>query len=193
VINHYYTRSRRDWQAKLERSDAMFDDPEPKYEASVFDHLAEVCRTVDDTIKAFAPAVRDLLASGSTAALPVRATGRHPVAPESLATAFAASPLTRAAASPDARSGQPVAAQTPAVPAWVSRGQDAQERAGGFGLVFRDRSRPGEHWLAALRGAALTATDPAFLLDEFDRIRDFPTDAEARAACDTALAEAPGR
>jgi hypothetical protein len=76
-----------------------------------------------------------------------------------------------------------------AAPAWTARGADAQERAGGLGLVFRDRSRPGEHWLAALRGAAVAAIDPAFLLDEYDRIRDFPTDAEAREACDAALAK----
>jgi hypothetical protein len=79
-----------------------------------------------------------------------------------------------------------------AAAAWVPRGQDAQERAGGLGLIFRDRSRPGEHWLAALRGTAVAEIDPAFLLDEFDRIRDFPSDADARAACDEILAHKPG-
>jgi hypothetical protein len=76
-----------------------------------------------------------------------------------------------------------------APPGWTPRGQDAQERTGGLGLVFRDRSRAGEHWFAALRGTAVAAIDPAFLHDEYDRIRDFPTAAEARAACDAALAQ----
>jgi len=80
-----------------------------------------------------------------------------------------------------------------AAPGWLARGPDAQERVGGLGLVFRDRSRAGEHWLAALRGTAVAAIDPAFLLDEFDRIRDFPTDAEAREACDAALAQGSRR
>jgi hypothetical protein len=88
---------------------------------------------------------------------------------------------------PDKAASMPV----DVAPSWVRRGQDAQERTGGLGLVFRDRSRAGEHWLAALRGAAVGAIDPAFLVDEYDRIRDFPTDAAARAACDAALAQGP--
>ena len=88
---------------------------------------------------------------------------------------------------PDKAASMPV----DVAPSWVRRGQDAQERTGGLGLVFRDRSRAGEHWLAALRGAAVGAIDPAFLMDEYDRIRDFPTDAAARAACDAALAQGP--
>ena len=81
----------------------------------------------------------------------------------------------------------PVLRQT--APTWVARGQDAQERTGGLGLVFRDRSRAGEHWLAALRGVNVAGIDPAFLNDENERIRDFPTAAEACAACDAALAQ----
>jgi len=39
-----------------------------------------------------------------------------------------------------------------------------------------------------LRGAAAAGIDPAFLMDEYDRIREFPDAAEARAACDATLA-----
>ncbi|HUN44347.1 MAG TPA: glycosyltransferase family 2 protein [Acetobacteraceae bacterium] len=77
---------------------------------------------------------------------------------------------------------------TPVAPRWRPCGVDALERIGGTGLVFRDRSFPGEHWLAALRGAAAAGIDPAFLMDDFDRIRDFPTADEARLACEAALA-----
>ncbi len=92
---------------------------------------------------------------------------------------------------PETRRGAAVSSLLETTPAWVQRGHDAQERSSGLGMVYRDRSRAGEHWLAALRGAAVAAIDPAFLLDEFDRIRDFPTDAEARAACDAALEQSP--
>jgi hypothetical protein len=106
------------------------------------------------------------------------------------ASVSAAVPVS--AATPGAATAPVAVATKVAVsPAWVARGQDAQERAGGLGLVFRDRSRDGEHWLAALRGTAVAAIDPAFLLDEFDRIRDFPTDTEARAACEAALSRQP--
>jgi len=86
------------------------------------------------------------------------------------------------------RSAAASVAAPPVVPRWRPFGMDAMERIGGTGLVFRDRSRPGEHWLAALRGAAAAGIDPAFLMDDFDRIRDFPNVDEARVACDAALA-----
>ncbi|HTW71160.1 MAG TPA: hypothetical protein VME47_14815, partial [Acetobacteraceae bacterium] len=85
------------------------------------------------------------------------------------------------------RSAAASVAAPPVVPRWRPFGMDAMERIGGTGLVFRDRSRPGEHWLAALRGAAAAGIDPAFLMDDFDRIRDFPNADEARVACDAAL------
>lgn len=76
---------------------------------------------------------------------------------------------------------------TPILPRWRPCGIDALERIGGTGLIFRDRSRPSEHWLAALRGAAAAGIDPAFLMDDFDRIREFPNADEARVACEAAL------
>ncbi|HTW71938.1 MAG TPA: glycosyltransferase family 2 protein [Acetobacteraceae bacterium] len=79
------------------------------------------------------------------------------------------------------------AVATPVGPRWRPCGVDALERIGGTGLVFRDRSRPGEYWLAALRGAAAAGIDPAFLMDDFDRIREFPNADEARVACEAAL------
>jgi hypothetical protein len=216
AINRYHARSRQDWLRKSQRGDATFDDGTANYEAGSFDRLADACRVKDETIKAFAPAVRRLLgldsaASSAPAPAPAPApTGpgpavRAPVAPTSGTPAVRASVVPAAAAvtaqatmSPGARSEQsprPAAAvflPVEAAPGWLARGQDAQERVGGLGLVFRDRSRPGDHWLAALRGAAAATIDPAFLLDEFDRIHDFPTDAEAREACDAALARGPG-
>jgi hypothetical protein len=251
VINHYYTRSRRDWLAKLQRNDAPADAAAPKEDPGLFDHLAAVCRVQDATIQAFAATVREVL--GLDAAVPAP----EAAAPLPIMPAVAGTPTAPAVASPSAMpaaqvmgglptvveapvmAGSPAVTVTPTVaeaptelprmpgspgaavpaqpargtadgipgprstsgvagsvpvdaaPSWVSRGQDAQERSGGLGLVFRDRSRPGEHWIAALRGAAVDLIDPAFLLDEYDRIRDFPTAAEARAACDAALAQVP--
>jgi Glycosyltransferase family 92 len=283
VINHYYTRSRQDWLAKLQRNSATPDDSTPSDEPGLFDHLSEVCQIRDTTIQAFAPAVRQLLGYGSAASpLPPAISPRpampepvapepgvpaepvvsarpelvapelvapEPVAPEPVAPASVVSappqpavpepetpepetpePETPESETPESETLEPetpeqvVAALTAAViqrvteslvaspgqssqpaalppvftqaatslPAkaalgWVPCGQDALERVGGLGLVFRDRSRAGEPWLAALRGVAADAIDPAFLLDEFDRIRDFPSEAAARAACDAAL------
>ena len=66
---------------------------------------------------------------------------------------------------------------------------DAQEHGRGLALVFRDRSRPGAPWLAALRGEASGLIDPDFLLDDAGRLRDFTDAAEARIACEAILAE----
>lgn len=211
VINHYYTRSLQDWLAKLQRNDAMADATTPKEAAGLFDQLVEVCQVNDATIQAFAPAVRQLLGQDPAASLPQEAVTPQPVVPGSVApgsgvpgsvaAAFTAAILEQRAT--ESVGGRPepqqweasrvqvaaAASRDEAALGWVPQGQDAQERAGGLGLIFRDRSRPGEHWLAALRGAAVAEIDPAFLLDEFDRIRDFPTEAEARAACDALLAQ----
>jgi hypothetical protein len=129
-------------------------------------------------------------------AVPAPSTVAAPVpVPQSVVAAVQAALMPYAAAlngaRPEPRPGVAMSTQVEGAPAWVRRGQDAQERTGGLGLVFRDRSRAGEHWLAALRGAAVGAIDPAFLMDEYDRIRDFPTDDAARAACDAALAQGP--
>ncbi|HEY3845791.1 MAG TPA: glycosyltransferase family 2 protein [Acetobacteraceae bacterium] len=229
IINHYYTRSRQDWLAKLQRKQATPDNTTPKDEPGLFDHLAEVCQIGDTTIQAFVSPVRQLLGHGPATSRPPEAisprpavpeqVAREPVAPdpivsaapqpavperetpEQVVAALTAAVIQRVTESLVARPGQssqpvalpPVFTETTtslpaeAAQAWVPCGQDAQERVGGLGLVFRDRSRAGEPWLAALRGVAADAIDPAFLLDEFDRIRDFPTDAAARAACDAAL------
>lgn len=199
VINRYHARSRQDWLQKTQHGGATFDHATSTPEAGSFDHLAAVCRVRDDTIKAFAPSVRRLLGLDPAASPTSGATSKSPVVPASTAPSpVAAAAKDVAAVSPGAPSGpepQPaeaVYAPVEAAPGWLARGGDAQEHAGGLGLVFRDRSRPGEHWLAALRGAAAATIDPTFLLDEFDRVRDFPTDAEAREACDAALAQGPG-
>ena len=207
VINHYFTRSRQDWLEKIQRGSAMFDYTTPKYEAGLIDHLATVCQVRDDTIKAFAPAVRQLLASVSSEPVGIQpvaiespvagSPAPDPAMPDLVAAVSAASIMEQwATGAPENRppppSGTAVSVPVAAAPVWLPRGQDAQERAGGLALVFRDRSRQGEHWLAALRGAAVAGVDPAFLLDEFDRIRDFPSEVEARIACDAALAEQPG-
>jgi len=76
------------------------------------------------------------------------------------------------------------------VPVWLPCGPDALEREDRLGLVFRDRSRAGEYWHAVIRGAPATTIDPAFLFDEFDRIRDFVNGAEAQVACDATLHKA---
>jgi Glycosyl transferase family 2 len=234
VVNHYHTRSRQDFLAKLSRAEATTRQDAP----GLFDHLASVCQVRDATIQSFAAAVRASLGLDAMPAPPTETLSTGPLVPEIAAaetmpeaaaasgaeareTAASAAAASAAAALPEghaptAASG-PIAAslatQTPQAadvpgmapdsrvtppdavapapvqaPAWVTRGQDAQERTGGLALVFRDRSRGGEHWLAALRGAAVAAIDPAFLHDDYDRIRDFPTAAEARAACDAALA-----
>ena len=78
---------------------------------------------------------------------------------------------------------------TPVPPDWISRGTDAQEHTRGLALVFRDISRSGAPWLAALRGAAAGLIDPDFLLDDWGRLRDFADDSEARAACEAILAD----
>ncbi|HVC62504.1 MAG TPA: glycosyltransferase family 2 protein [Acetobacteraceae bacterium] len=213
VINHYYARSRPDALAKLQ-SQATAGAATAKGEPGVSDLLAALCQVQDTAIQAFAPAVRQLLGQAPVATPAPEASDPGPVAlasvapvtvapvsvPESVAAAVAAAFMAHAPDSPAARPEPPplpdvvVLAPVEGAATWLARGPDARERAGGLGLVFRDRSRPGEHWLAALRGGAAVATiDPAFLRDEFDRIRDFPTDGEARAACDSALAQTQGR
>jgi hypothetical protein len=61
VVNHYITRSRHDWMAKIRRGSAMFDYDGPKYEEERFDHFAAISHVEDTGIQAFAPGVRALL------------------------------------------------------------------------------------------------------------------------------------
>lgn len=183
VINHYAARSREDWLANARRNgDAM-----PQDDPATFDRLAAICQVQDLRIQAFTGPVRDLLGLGSAGAAPPAAIG--PIA----ATAAMADPATTAVTPPPDPRPETAPALAPVpedvAPAWVARGADAQERNGGLGMVFRDRSRPGEHWFAAVRSAAVAAIDPMFLLDAFDRIRDFPSAAAARAACAQALSQ----
>jgi len=88
VINHYYTKSRREWLSKLHRGDPIFDQSGPKYTEDVFDHLAAACHVKDDTIKAYIPQIRALLGEDA-AELPMAppassaavVTGPEPAAP----------------------------------------------------------------------------------------------------------------
>jgi hypothetical protein len=65
VINHYVTRSRQDWMAKIHRGSAVLEQDQPKYQAELFDHFVEICSLRDATIKRFVPAVRALLAGAA--------------------------------------------------------------------------------------------------------------------------------
>jgi hypothetical protein len=118
VINHYHTRSRAEWHAKIRRGSAMFGNVEPRYPRDLIDHFADLCRIEDRTITAWAPAVRALLGQSAIK--------------ESQAT------------------------------------------------VFRDLSRPGAPWQAALRDPDSSRLE--VLRDAHGRTREFPTDAAARAA-----------
>jgi hypothetical protein len=64
VLNHYQTRSRQEWLAKIRRGSAMFESAEPKYPPDLIDHYAALCQVEDRTILAWAPQVKALLAEG---------------------------------------------------------------------------------------------------------------------------------
>jgi Glycosyl transferase family 2 len=66
VLNHYMTRSRRDWLAKVYRGDAMFDHDDQRYDEAMFDHFAEISHIKDERIKQWASRVRELLADNAT-------------------------------------------------------------------------------------------------------------------------------
>jgi hypothetical protein len=59
-------------------------------------------------------------------------------------------------------------------------------------FVFRDHSRPGAPWQAALRDPDDPFAAPERLRDATGRARDFPDEAAARAACETAAPRFPG-
>lgn len=65
VLNHYVTRSRHDWLAKIRRGSAMFEYKEPKYQIELFNHYAEISQIKDESIKRFAPMVRASLDVGA--------------------------------------------------------------------------------------------------------------------------------
>ena len=87
VINHYYTKSRREWLSKINRGDTMFDASGPQYTEEVFDHLAAACHIKDETTKAYVPQVRALLAGAGSGAPPAtgdRARRWRPTPPRSV-------------------------------------------------------------------------------------------------------------
>lgn len=114
--------------------------------------------------------------------------GTAPAAPFAATPAAFAEPGTGVASTSDQARGLPVLAP-PAreQPGWSARGADAFEYSSGLALVFRDRSRSAEPWLAALRGDAAGLIDPDFLLDDAGRLRDFPDAQAARSACEAEL------
>jgi hypothetical protein len=61
VLNHYFTRSRRDWRAKVARGSAMY--PGPKYDVAVAGQIEAQCAVTDTAIHRFLPAVRERLSS----------------------------------------------------------------------------------------------------------------------------------
>jgi tetratricopeptide (TPR) repeat protein len=61
VLNHYVTRSRQDWMAKIRRGDAMIEKSELKYKAEMFEHFDEMSHIKDETIKKWAPSVKAIL------------------------------------------------------------------------------------------------------------------------------------
>ena len=203
VVNHYCLTSREGWLARV-RQDCVAASG-GSADAVAGDMLADLAQVADETIRAFVPVVRERMGLGPApvadavpAAAGLAASG--PAAPTPspvLAETGLAAPMPAVVAPAQAAAGyapvaEAVAGAVGEAPRWLACGPDARERIGGTGLVVRDQSRPGEHWLAALRGAAAAGIDPAFLTDEFDRIREFADAAEACAACDEALAREAG-
>lgn len=72
--------------------------------------------------------------------------------------------------------------------AWMAEGPNAWRRSDGQALVVQDR--PGV-WLASLRQPRPGWPDPMFLTDAQRRIRSFPSDVDARRACDEASHPTP--
>jgi hypothetical protein len=70
VLNHYQTRSRQEWLAKVWRGNAMFTDSVPAYPPALIDHYETLCRTEDRRIMAWAPRVRALLTGDPPPAAP---------------------------------------------------------------------------------------------------------------------------
>jgi hypothetical protein len=64
VINHYVTRSREDWMAKISRGSAAIETGQLKYRAELFEHYVEISRVRDEAIWRFAPLVRGVLHNG---------------------------------------------------------------------------------------------------------------------------------
>ena len=177
VINHYFTRSRADWMRKIQRGSAMANLDRLKYQVELFEHLADACRIKDDAIKRFVPAVRAQLEPEPA-----------PPAVDPAEMPAELTPESSAASSGPFAPPSSAAPQTPTQTVnWTPCGDDAEERADRAAFVFRDVARADAPWLAALRGPAAGATDPAFLCDSAGRLRDFTSAAAARTACDDAL------
>lgn len=181
VLNHYQTRSRQDWMEKIARGSAMFSYKGPKYAAALIDHYAEASVIEDTTIKALAPAVRALMAGEDW---------ERPSVPSRLGSGGgeADSAVADTDARCDVRTAD-LARSASAVGLWQAQGDAAWEYRNKLALVFCDKGRAGTPWFAALRGGAAGLTDPTFLADPHGRIRLFPSEQEARAACEARLNE----
>lgn len=59
VLNHYFTRSRRDWRAKVARGSAMYTGP--KYDVAVAGQIEAQCTVADTAIHRFLPMTRERL------------------------------------------------------------------------------------------------------------------------------------
>ena len=131
--------------------------------------------------------------SGATAAA-APAHGANAAAPSPPFNASAAALPLPIAPSASVQTAPSIAAPMPQAertPAWTPCGNEAQERGDSRAFIFRDTSRADGRWLAALRRLPNVMLDPLFLLDEFGRVRDFATDAEARSACEAELTATP--
>lgn len=64
VINHYFTKSREDWNNKLKRKKADLPDDSPaQYENSIFDFFKENSDVLDTLIKKFVPKIKNQLSN----------------------------------------------------------------------------------------------------------------------------------
>jgi hypothetical protein len=68
VLNHYFTRSRSDWRAKVARGSAMYAGP--KYDIAVAAQIESQCTVTDTTIHRFLPGVREQLSSPTPSPAP---------------------------------------------------------------------------------------------------------------------------
>ncbi len=169
VINHYQTRSRQDWLAKLRRGHATTEQADQAYPSHLIDYFDEVSIVVDETIRSFSAEVKALLTDVPT---------DEPQEPE-----FPPSPSSPSPPSPSLADE----------PVWMRQGNTAWRHRDGLALVYRDNGRPGLPWLGALCHTAAGLVDPTFLTDPYGHIRTFPSDQDAIAACESVLEGTVGK
>jgi hypothetical protein len=63
VLNHYATRSRQDWMAKIRRGSAMIESGKLKYKPEMLEHFDEISHIKDETIKKWIPRVKAMLST----------------------------------------------------------------------------------------------------------------------------------